>query len=168
MYNRELGVNVSILRYFNVYGPRQTVAEEMGVVPIFVKRALLGESLRIFGDGEQTRDFLHVRDVVQANLRAFVSNGGTGRPINVGGGGKEISIRLLSEKVIDLCKSDSKVEYLTQKPGDIRRLVADISLARELIGFTPSVELEEGLRGYIESIGINDDGLSSTPHRASR
>ncbi|HEV2227185.1 MAG TPA: NAD-dependent epimerase/dehydratase family protein, partial [Nitrososphaerales archaeon] len=73
MYHSEYGLDVFMLRYFNVYGPRQTVSEEMGVIPIFVKRALKREPLRIFGDGKQTRDFLNVADVVTANLLAYGS-----------------------------------------------------------------------------------------------
>ena len=92
MYNREYHLDVTMLRYFNVYGPRQSVSEEMGVIPIFVKRALSKRALTIFGDGKQTRDFLNVMDVVNANLLAYKSEKGTGQAMNIGGGGDEISI----------------------------------------------------------------------------
>lgn len=88
MYHREYGLNVVALRYFNVYGSRQTASEEMGVIPIFVRRALQRQPLRIFGDGRQTRDFLNVEDVVSANLLAFKSSGSGGQIMNIGEGEK--------------------------------------------------------------------------------
>ena len=150
MYYREFGVDVTMLRYFNVYGPRQSVSEEMGVIPIFVKRALDGRQLTIFGDGRQTRDFLNVMDVVQANLLSYKSHKGSGRYMNIGGGGQEISIVDLARLVMDLCGVSRELVFADAKPGDIRRLVADNSRARELIGYTPTVSLKEGLSEYIE------------------
>lgn len=149
MYKSEFGVDVTVLRYFNVYGPRQTVSEEMGVIPIFVKRALAGQPLRVFGDGRQTRDFLNVADVVRANLLAFKAKA-SGSIMNIGGGGLEISILELAKKVAGLCGSKSEVVYAPPKPGDIRRLAADSSRARNLIGYTPTVTIDEGLKSYIE------------------
>ena len=151
MYSNEHGLEVYMLRYFNVYGPRQTVSEEMGVVPIFVKRALKGEPLRIFGDGKQTRDFLNVRDVVKANLLAFESKSGAGQPMNVGGVGEETTILELANTVMELCKVQAPIQFAPPKPGDIRRLLADNSLAKELIGYVPSILLVDGLKEYIQS-----------------
>ena len=151
MYNREFGVDVTILRYFNVYGPRQTVSEEMGVVPIFVKRALAGEPLRIFGDGKQTRDFLNVIDVVRANLFAFGAKA-SGSIMNIGGGGKEISILELAGLIKKLCSSESEIVHAPAKPGDIRRLAADSSKAKALVGYEPVVSLREGLKSYLEYV----------------
>ncbi|MDA4123742.1 MAG: NAD-dependent epimerase/dehydratase family protein, partial [Thaumarchaeota archaeon] len=127
MYHREFGVQVTALRYFNVYGPRQAVSEEMGVIPIFVHRALHNEPLTVFGDGKQTRDFLNVSDVVSANLLAFLSEKSVGRVMNIGGGGKEVSILELARTVIALCDSKSETRFGPPKPGDIRRLAADSS-----------------------------------------
>jgi UDP-glucose 4-epimerase len=149
MYKGEFGVDVTVLRYFNVYGPRQTVSEEMGVIPIFVKRALAGQPLRIFGDGKQTRDFLNVTDVVRANLLAFKAKA-SGSIMNIGGGGSEISILELARRVSDACGSKGEVVHAPPKPGDIRRLAADSSRARDLIGYTPTVTIDEGLKSYIE------------------
>jgi UDP-glucose 4-epimerase len=150
MYQREFGVDVSMLRYFNVYGPRQSVSEEMGVIPIFVKRALSKKALTIFGDGKQTRDFLNVMDVVKANLLAYKSKKAAGQFMNVGGGGEEISILDLAHLVMSLCAFKEKPIFEKPKPGDIRRLVADNTKARELIGYVPSISLREGLTKYIE------------------
>lgn len=149
MYHREYGVDVVALRYFNVFGPRQTVNEEMGVIPIFVKRALARQPLRVFGDGKQTRDFLNVDDVVLANLLSYRSPRSKGRVMNIGGPGTEVSIEQLALTVMKLCDFSAPLVYADAKPGDIRRLVADNSLARETIGYTPSVTLESGLHEYI-------------------
>lgn len=152
MYHSEFKVDVTMLRYFNVYGPRQTVSEEMGVVPIFVKRALKNEPLRIFGDGKQTRDFLNVRDVVSANLLAYSSENASGVIMNVGGGGIEISILDLAKLIKKLCDAESEIVYADPKPGDIRRLAADSGMAERLIGYKPTVTLETGLAEYIENV----------------
>jgi UDP-glucose 4-epimerase len=152
MYYREFDLDVVALRYFNVYGPRQAVSEEMGVIPIFVKRALSREPLKIFGDGKQTRDFLNVGDVVNANLLAFHSEGTAGKIMNIGGGGKEVSIEELAKMVMSLCGSTTPVIHAAPKPGDIRRLVADNGLAGRIIGYVPKVPLEAGLKQYIESV----------------
>jgi UDP-glucose 4-epimerase len=153
MFHQEYGLQVFMLRYFNVYGPRQTVSEEMGVVPIFVKRALRRESLRIFGDGKQTRDFLNVADVVKANLLAYKSEKGAGQPMNVGGMGEETTILELANTVMELCGFRAPIQFAPPKPGDIRRLLADNALARGLIGYVPSVSLVEGLKEYIRYAG---------------
>jgi UDP-glucose 4-epimerase len=149
MYHREYGLDITMLRYFNVYGPRQSVNEEMGVIPIFVNRALRGDALRIFGDGKQTRDFLNVSDVVKANLLAYESERGAGRTMNIGGGGYEISILDLADEVMRLCDFHAPLIFAEPKPGDIRRLVADNSVATETIGYVPSISLERGLGEYI-------------------
>ncbi|MGI0090847.1 MAG: NAD-dependent epimerase/dehydratase family protein [Nitrososphaerales archaeon] len=150
MYYREYHLNVTMLRYFNVYGPRQSVSEEMGVIPIFVKRSLEKKPLRIFGDGKQTRDFLNVMDVVNANLLAYKSEKAVGQFINIGGGGNEISILDLARLVMDLCNLHQEPVFTDPKPGDIRRLVADNSRAEGLIGYIPSISLKDGLSKYIE------------------
>ena len=152
MYFLDYGLDVVALRYFNVYGPRQTVNEEMGVIPIFVSRALRKEQLRIFGDGKQTRDFLNVSDVVSANLLAYKSSRSAGQVMNIGGGGEEVSIEALAKMVMSLCGYDAPLAYANPKPGDIRKLVADNTRAKEVIGYEPSVSLETGLRQYIEYV----------------
>jgi UDP-glucose 4-epimerase len=155
MYYNEFHVDVTMLRYFNVYGPRQSVNEEMGVIPIFVKRALSKTPLKIFGDGKQTRDFLNVCDVVKANLLTYVSDKAAGQFMNIGGGGQEISILGLAQLIMELCNYDEPPEFAPAKPGDIRRLVADNSRAKELIGYVPTISLREGLKQYIEYARAN-------------
>jgi UDP-glucose 4-epimerase len=155
MYQREFGVDVVMLRYFNVYGPRQTVNEEMGVIPIFVHKAIRKERLRVFGDGKQTRDFLNVKDVVNANFLAYLADHASGQIMNVGGGGHEISILDLALKVMEMCDFRSSPVFADPKPGDIRRLVADNSKANRIIGYSPTVSLEQGLKRYIEFTKTN-------------
>ncbi len=150
LYFRNYGLDVVALRYFNVYGPRQTVNEEMGVIPIFVARALRREPLRIFGDGKQTRDFLNVKDVVSANLLAYHSDRSAGQIMNIGGGGDEVSIEALALMVMNHCGYEAPLVYSEPKPGDIRRLVSDNTRAREVIGYEPRVSLEAGLRQYVQ------------------
>ena len=150
LYFRNYGLDVVALRYFNVYGPRQTVNEEMGVIPIFVARALRREPLRIFGDGKQTRDFLNVKDVVSANLLAYHSDRSAGQIMNLGGGGDEASIEALALMVMNHCGYEAPLVFSEPKPGDIRRLVSDNTRAREVIGYEPRVSLEAGLRQYVQ------------------
>jgi len=134
------------LRYFNVYGPNQRFDEYGNVIPIFVFQMLDGETLTIFGDGEQTRDFINVRDVVQANLKAADSRGVSGA-FNLGSGSR-VSI---NDLVRELARLDGEldVRYGPPRPGDVRDSLADISRAHDALGFSPSVALPQGLREYV-------------------
>jgi UDP-glucose 4-epimerase len=149
LYHEVYGIDVTMLRYFNVYGPRQNVSEDYGVVPIFVHRALNHTPLTIFGDGKQTRDFLHVEDVVRANLLAYAATSSGGEVLNIGGEGKEVSILELADKVMRLCDFQAPLIFSDPKPGDIRRLAGDSSKAGRLIGYSATVALEDGLERYI-------------------
>jgi UDP-glucose 4-epimerase len=130
MFYRIYGLDVCCLRYFNVYGPRQRIGEETGAIPIFVEQALKGQPFTIHGDGSQTRDFLHVKDVVRANLLAAVADTVKGQKI--GGGGQEISILELAQLIARLTGKQAKLIFKNTKPGDVHRLVADISRAKQL------------------------------------
>jgi len=155
LYFRDYGLDVVALRYFNVYGPRQTVSEEMGVIPIFVRRSLSKQPLRIFGDGKQTRDFLNVGDVVNANLLAYSSKKAKGAVMNIGGGGREISIEELARVIMKLCSHDAPLIYAESKPGDRRCFAADNTRAKERIGDVPKVSLDVGLKQYIQYVKGN-------------
>ena len=135
------------LRYFNVYGPNQRFDAYGNVIPIFVHQMLRGETITIFGDGEQTRDFLNVRDVVQANLRAAEATGVSGA-FNVGSGTR-ITINELVAKLGDAAGAAPAQRYGPPRPGDVRDSLADISAARAAFGFEPTVGLEEGLAEYL-------------------
>jgi len=135
------------LRYFNVYGPHQRFDEYGNVIPIFVFQMIDGETLTIFGDGEQTRDFINVRDVVQANLKAANSRGVSGA-FNLGSGTR-ISINGLVRELAGLADGGVDVRYGPPRPGDVRDSLADISRAQEALGFTPAVSLPQGLPEYV-------------------
>jgi UDP-glucose 4-epimerase len=141
------GVETVCLRYFNVYGRNQRFDAYANVIPIFVFQALRGEPLTIFGDGEQTRDFVHVNDVVQANLRAAAAEGVTGA-FNIGSGAR-ISINSLVEMIRRLSRRPVAVQHGPARPGDVRDSLADISAAQTAFGFRPRVGIEEGLAEYI-------------------
>lgn len=135
------------LRYFNVYGPNQRFDAYGNVIPIFVFQMLAGEPLTIHGDGEQTRDFVNVRDVVQANIRAAATAGVSGA-FNVGSASR-ISINGLVSLLAEAMQSRPEIRRGPARPGDVRDSLADISAARMLLGFAPTVGLKEGLAEYV-------------------
>ncbi|MFA4663239.1 SDR family oxidoreductase [Pyrococcus kukulkanii] len=141
------GVPTVVLRYFNVYGPRQSSAYA-GVISIFMRNAIKNEPLTIFGDGKQTRDFIYVKDVVEANLLVAQKKKAEGEIFNVATG-KETTVLELALKIIDLSGSSSSIVFAPPRPGDIRRSVADISKLKKL-GFSPKYTLEEGLKETFE------------------
>ncbi|HYC63482.1 MAG TPA: NAD-dependent epimerase/dehydratase family protein [Reyranellaceae bacterium] len=141
------GLEAVCLRYFNVYGPHQRFDAYGNVIPIFVFKALAGEPITVFGDGEQTRDFVSVTDVVQANLKAGFAAGGTGA-YNIGSATR-ISINALVEALRRISGLDLEVRHGPERPGDVRDSLADISRAKQAFGFEPAKPLDEGLGEYI-------------------
>lgn len=147
MYRREFGVPTVCLRYFNVFGPRQDPRSQYAaVVPIFIDRALRGQDLTIYGDGEQTRDFVYVKDVVTANV-LLAENSASGI-FNVARGGR-MTINDLARTIISVTRSKSGTRYEPERPGDIRHSQADVGRIKSL-GFSPRTELPEGLEQTIE------------------
>jgi UDP-glucose 4-epimerase len=136
------------LRYFNVYGPNQRFDQYGNVIPIFVFRMLAGERVTIFGDGEQTRDFVNVADVVQANLRAAGTAGVSGA-FNIASGTR-ITINDLASRLAALVGGEPEVSHGPPRPGDVRHSIADISSAAAAFGFDPAVPLDAGLPEYVE------------------
>ncbi|MFH1038821.1 MAG: NAD-dependent epimerase/dehydratase family protein [PVC group bacterium] len=149
VFNDELGLPTVRLRYFNVYGPRQTVKSESGAVAIFTLRALAGKPIVIFGDGTRTRDFVYVEDVVDANIRAARKDEAAGGVFNVGTG-IETSINELAESVIEATSFRVPVEHTEERAADFRRARADLALSKKVLGYNPKVRLREGLRSCIE------------------
>jgi len=147
-YAKLYPIEAVCLRYFNVYGPNQRFDAYGNVIPIFVFKALRGEPITIFGDGEQTRDFINVRDVVQANLKAAMSQGLSGA-FNISSGTR-ITVNNLVGLLQDVCRLAVRVEMGPPRPGDVRHSLADISAAREAFGFEPQVGMGEGLKEYVE------------------
>ncbi len=148
MYQGEFGVPTVCLRYFNVFGPRQDPSSQYAAaVPIFIHRALRNKDIIIYGDGEQTRDFIFVKDVVKAN--AFVAQNSEAMSVyNVARGGR-ITINELAEKIIRLTDSKSSIKYVEERPGDVKHSQADISKLKTL-GVNPDFDLDEGLKATIE------------------
>lgn len=134
------------LRYFNVYGENQRFDAYGNVIPIFVHRLLRGDPIVIHGDGEQTRDFVAVEDVAEANYRAASTRGVSGA-FNIGSASR-ISINDLVRTLSEVSGTSPQVEYGAPRPGDVRHSLADISLAREKLGYEPAVDLVSGLRRY--------------------
>ena len=135
------------LRYFNVFGPNQRFDAYGNVIPIFVFKMLGGEPITIFGDGEQTRDFISVADVVQANIKASEIRGLSGA-FNIASGAR-ITINDLVARLSDVVPGQHKVEHGPERPGDVRDSLADISAARDAFGFEPSVTMADGLAEYV-------------------
>ncbi|RMG98413.1 MAG: NAD-dependent epimerase/dehydratase family protein [Chloroflexi bacterium] len=134
------------LRIFNAYGPHQSLPiSHAPVVPRFLQQALTGGSIVVFGDGQQTRDFVYVSDVVDALVRAATAKGCNRHVINIGSG-VETSIRDLVAEIQKATGRSTNVIFNHKKSGGVPRLVADISQARKLLGFKPKVDLREGLR----------------------
>jgi len=144
VFYRVYGLETVVLRYFNVYGPRQVYGPYSGVISIFISRLLEGKPPVIFGDGSQVRDFVYVKDVVEANFLAMFSKNAVGGVFNVGSG-RCTSINELAGLLIELMGVDVEPVYSDPRPGDIRYSCADIGRARKVLGFEPRVDLRDGL-----------------------
>ncbi|MUV88620.1 NAD-dependent epimerase/dehydratase family protein [Halapricum sp. CBA1109] len=131
------------LRYFNAYGPRQAGGDYSAVISTFVEQALAGDPITVNGDGGQTRDFVHVEDIVRANLRAATTDA-VGEAYNVGTG-DTVRIDELAELIRTAADSDSPIRNVDGRPGDIRHSRADTTAARERLGFEATVALGDGL-----------------------
>jgi UDP-glucose 4-epimerase len=143
-----------VLRYFNVFGPRQSpFSQYAAMVPLFITAIAAGEPVTIFGDGEQSRDFTYVANVVDATTRAADAKGASGRIFNVAAG-SPASVNAVAETIGRIVDKPVEVSFAAPRPGDIRDSWADVSAAKDVLGFTPSVDLEEGLRRTIEHLGV--------------
>jgi UDP-glucose 4-epimerase len=155
LYNDFLEVPAVALRFFNVYGPRQDpVSEYAAVVPKFLSSLLHDEHPVIFGDGEQTRDFVYVEDAVGACLLAAESAKAAGRVINVGGG-SEVSINTLARLAASVTGRANSPRHAPAIPGEVRFSCADITVACNILGYQPETTLEEGLKrtaGFLSGI----------------
>ena len=147
VFTNVYGLETVSLRYFNVFGPRQDPGSQYsGVISRFMSALVNGEQPIIYGDGGQSRDFTFVSNVVDANLRAAESTDAVGKVINVANG-RQVTLNELLEIMKNVTgKSTAAARYEPVRVGDVRHSLADISLARSLLGFEPRVGLEEGLR----------------------
>lgn len=145
------GLETVALRYFNVFGRRQDPhSQYSAVIPLFITAMLAGERPTIFGDGEQSRDFTHIDNVLAANLLAVQAEGVSGQTINVAAG-RSFSLNDLVATLNSLIGCSIEPLYAAERVGDVRESLADIAVARSLLGFEPRVGFEDGLRLTIES-----------------
>lgn len=149
-FTHSFGLETVCLRYFNVFGPRQDPASEYSaVIPIFVSKMLAGKQPIIFGDGHQSRDFVFVEDVVQANLLASESSEAVGQSINIACG-RQSSLLDLIAAVNSALGTEIEPIFDPPRAGDVLESLADITQARKLLGYEPRVSLEEGLHRSID------------------
>jgi dTDP-L-rhamnose 4-epimerase len=154
---RAYGIPSVALRYFNVYGRRQALSNPYtGVCAIFSARLLNDNRPVIFEDGEQTRDFVHVSDIVQANLRALETDGADYQAVNIGTG-MATSVRQIARRLAHGLGKDLEPEIVSRyREGDIRHCVADISRARVLLGYEPQVRLDQGIPELLKWVSAQE------------
>jgi dTDP-glucose 4,6-dehydratase len=150
-YRRQQGVDTAIIRIFNTYGPRMR-PHDGRAVPTFLRQALQDRPITVFGDGSQTRSFCYVDDLIRGMIA--LAESGEGGPINVGNP-NEFTLLELAEAVIDVAGSSSEIVFEALPTDDPQVRQPDITLARELLGWEPEVDLREGLRRTIEQAGAD-------------
>ena len=153
-YTTAFGLPCVALRFFNVYGPRQDPRSEYSAaIPRFVTRLLAGEPPIVFGDGLQSRDFVHVKDVVRACLLATTSERAPGAVVNVASGHSASLLELIAliREAVGPEARRIPIEHKAPRPGDVRASSADLTRARELLGYEPTVPLAEGLADVVRS-----------------
>ncbi len=145
VFHTGYGLETVALRYFNVFGPRQSPKSDYAAaIPRFVTRILRGEKPIVFGDGEQSRDFTHIDNVIQANVKAMEAPGAPGRVFNVGIGAR-ITVNELIRTIGEILGKKVEIDYQPARVGDVLHSLASIDLAREHLGYEPTVDLAEGL-----------------------
>jgi UDP-glucose 4-epimerase len=151
-FSRVYGLETVALRYFNVFGPYQDpTSAYSGVLAVFCRKMLAGETPTIYGDGETSRDFTFIQNTVEGNLLAAAAPAErvSGRVMNVATG-KRITLNDVVNELREITGYDGPVNYAPERAGDIKHSLADIRLAGELLGYAPSVDLREGLRRTVE------------------
>jgi len=145
------GLETVCLRYFNVYGPRQSYSEYSGVITQFINRLVKDLSPVVFGDGDQTRDFVHVYDVAEANMLSLKTVGIAGETFNIGSG-VATTISQLANMLLGITnKTHLKLVHSEPRKGDIKHSFADVSRARKRLQFNPKVSLKDGLETLIKA-----------------
>jgi nucleoside-diphosphate-sugar epimerase len=156
LYYDLYGLETVSLRYFNVFGPDQDPhSEYSAVIPKFIAKLLAKESLTIYGDGEQSRDFTYVENVVEANLLALRATEAPGSVCNIGCG-ERISLNQLIRLLEEIVGAKANVNYTASKAGDVRHSLADVTQARRLLGYEPKVMVKGGLRRTVQAFMKGD------------
>jgi nucleoside-diphosphate-sugar epimerase len=151
VYHAVYGLETVALRYFNVFGPRQRDSPYSGVIAIFLSKIMQDINPTIFGDGEQSRDFTYVKDVVRANMLAATSKDAPGNAMNIASG-KPITLNELTTIMMKACgKEHLAIEHTDLRPGDILHSYADTTLAKRLLGFEPEYDAVSGFMDLLEN-----------------
>jgi nucleoside-diphosphate-sugar epimerase len=146
------GFETVVLRYFNVFGERQNpFSQYAAVVPLFISQIAAGEAIRIDGDGGQSRDFTYVSNVVDATIKAAHAEGANGRIFNVASSAPT-TVDAVADEIGRILGKPVEKTFGPPRPGDIRDSWADVSAAREVLGWAPTVALDEGLRRTAEAL----------------
>jgi dTDP-glucose 4,6-dehydratase len=146
-YFLEKKVPVTILRFFNIYGPRQTGESAMHN---FIEKALRGEKLTIYGDGLQVRAWCFVRDAIEGMILAALTEEAVGKVFNIGNPKTAITIASLAELIVQLTDSKSKIEYVPKDFADVELRIPDITLAQKVLGYFPKIDLQEGIKRTVK------------------
>lgn len=150
VFSKVFGLETISLRYFNVFGPHQDPASQYAAaIPAFVTAILKDEPPTVFGDGEQSRDFTHVDNVVEANLLAARAKHTAGEVVNIACG-QAITVNAVIDMINEVVGKNVKPIYDAPRPGDVKHSLADITLAKKLIGFKPTVSFKQGLQKAID------------------
>jgi nucleoside-diphosphate-sugar epimerase len=157
LYHELYALETVSLRYFNVFGPGQDpYSEYSAVIPKFTTKLLAKEPITVYGDGEQSRDFTYIDNVIQANLLALRAPNAPGEVCNIGCG-QRVTLNQLIQILEELLKVRAQVTYAPAKPGDVRHSLADITKATRVLGYVPETEIEEGLRRTVEALVKSND-----------
>ncbi|MEM2928954.1 MAG: SDR family oxidoreductase [Nitrososphaerota archaeon] len=150
VFYKAYGLKTICLRYFNVYGPRQKTGEYAGVIPIFIQRIKNNKPPIIYGDGKQTRDFVYVKDVVDASIKALEKEEAVGEIFNIGSG-EAITINQLAETLLKILgKEKLKPIYEKERIGDIKNSYANIEKAKKILGYKPKYTIIDGLKEMLK------------------
>ena len=148
LYNDLYGLETIILRYFKVYGPR--AREDQGVISIFINQLLNNQRPIIYGDGEQTRDFINVEDVADANILSLSTKNGIGKTINIGTGVATSLNQIVNLLLENMDKKHISPKYTDPMPGDVKHGYYDIKKAQECLNFNPKITIQEGIIKLVE------------------
>ncbi len=150
-YTQTYGMDICILRLFNVFGPHQKDLGYGGVISIFTRRVLNNTPPIIYGDGRQTRDYTYIDDAIRAYDLVLNHNEPITEPLNFGSG-REVSILDLANKIIELCGKTETIQpvHITPRMGEVKRLIADATKARDLLGWEPKYGLKKGLGEFVQ------------------
>jgi len=148
-YQNAFGLDTSVVRPFNAYGPRQNAGDYAGLIPLTINRVLDGGPLYINGGGEQRRDYVYVADIADATVRICENEKTRRKVINIGSG-SDVSINQVVDIIAKEMNYSGQIIHREERQGEVKRLIADIGLAKSLIGYYPSVSFEEGIKSTID------------------